>query len=84
MLLHGGDLTGTMKRTFWYMFTYDQQLKKNDTRQLLETKCPSTLYSAKTNTVEKRNLIACTCRTGTNNISLIFSTFFLTKLRMIV
>ena len=75
MSLHGRDLTGTVKRTFWYLFTYDQELKKNDTRQLLETKGPSTLCSAKA-TVEKRNLIACACRTGTNNVSSTFSTIF--------
>ena len=64
-----------MKRIFWFLFTYDQQLKKNHTRKLLEKKGPSTLHAAKTK-IEKRNLMAYAYRTGTNNISLTFSTMF--------
>ena len=76
ILLHWGDLTtGNVKRTFWYIFTYDQQRKKNDARKLLETKGPSTLYSTKT-TVKKRNLIAYAYREMTEN------TFFQKKRKL--
>ena len=69
ILKHGGDVLGTVKRSYWYHFTYDQNIRKNDPRMLLDEKGPSTLFAAET-TIEGRKMTAYAYRAGTKNISL--------------
>ena len=75
ILKHGEDALGTVKRSYWFHYTRNHYMCKNNLRKLLEEKGPSTLHAAKT-TIIDRNLTRYAYRTGTKKISLTMATIF--------
>ena len=75
ILKHGGDILGTVKRSYWYHFAHDKNLRKTDPRILLGEKGPSTLFTTET-TIEGMKMTAFAYGAGTKNISLTMSANF--------
>eukprot|EP01104_Vermistella_antarctica_P002672 TRINITY_DN1288_c0_g1_i2.p1 TRINITY_DN1288_c0_g1~~TRINITY_DN1288_c0_g1_i2.p1 ORF type:complete len:487 (+),score=58.40 TRINITY_DN1288_c0_g1_i2:369-1829(+) len=55
LLQHGGDIQGTVQRTPWVPFTFDQVVSQNDTRELVPSKGTPALFIKTAKATSKRS-----------------------------